>query len=164
MAPIHIAAKNGNVNRVRELLNSGEKVKGTDLDNAFISAAGGGHLPVVKLLLNRRANISAPLSNKALRHSARGGHLPVVKLLLNRGANINTRNINGMTPLLYAAYWRHSPVVKLLLNRGARFNKNGLLNNRKISRNVKNVIRTHLSGSNIPANVRNVFPSTSRKN
>jgi ankyrin repeat protein len=97
MASIHSAAYNGNVNRVRALLNSGTNVnaRGVTGITPLHYAAGHGFLPMVKLLLVRGANINArdkygitPLILAA----AQKCNLAVIRELLDRGANINARN------------------------------------------------------------------------
>jgi ankyrin repeat protein len=67
---IHNAAENGNLNRVKELLNQGVPVNAR---NAY------GFTPLHK--------------------AASGGHVNVVKELLRRGAHVNPRNFLGSTPL-----------------------------------------------------------------
>ena len=70
MAPIHNAAHNGNLNRVRQLLNQGVNV-------------------------NERTNFDwTPLHKAAYR-----GRPNVVRELVRHGAKISTRNTNGRTPL-----------------------------------------------------------------
>jgi len=67
---IHNAAENGNLNRIRRLLNQGVPVNAR---NAY------GFTPLHK--------------------AASGGHVNVVKELIRRGAHVNPRNFLGSTPL-----------------------------------------------------------------
>ena len=151
MAPIHNAARNGNVTDVRALLNSGANINARDNDGstALIWAARFGHLATVRELLDRGANINARSNSgwTALICAIYYGHLAVVRLLLDRGANINARDHVGQTALSLAAFSEQLPVVRELLKRGA--NTNGILNRRSINENMKNVIRKHNAGLTI---------------
>ena len=126
MAPIHNAVRNGNLNGVRALLNSGTNINERTHtgSTALMSAADYGHLAMVRELLDRGANINARDRDgwTALMRAALGGHLPIVRLLLDRGANINARDNNGFTALMRAAQEGRIAVVEELLDRGANIN------------------------------------------
>jgi len=51
--------------------------------------------------------------------AARNGDLIEVRIALKNGANPNTKDIDGRTPLHWAAQGGHVEIVKLLLERGA---------------------------------------------
>ena len=89
MAPIHNAAQNGNLNRVRTLLNQGVSV-------------------------NSNAHGWTPLH-----FAAYSGRVNVVQELLRRGAHLNPRTRSGMTPLYLAAFEKHPHVVHALIRAGA---------------------------------------------
>ena len=150
MENIHVAAFNGNVNRVRMFLNSGTNVNARHQNQTtpLIWAAMMGRLAVVRELLDRGANVNARNNNgqTALHLAAYYGHLAVVRELLDRGANVNARG-NGQTALQWAASFGHLPVVRLLLDRGA--NTNRVLNRRNIRANIRNVIRKHNAAKTI---------------
>ena len=90
MAPIHNAARNGNLNRVKAFLNQGVPVN------------------------SRNEAGWTPLHDAAYR-----GHLSVVQELLRRGAHVNPRSISGYTPLHVAALEKHPHVVHALIRAGA---------------------------------------------
>ena len=91
MAPIHNAARNGNLNRVKALLNQGVPVN---------SRNAHGWTPLHKAVLS--------------------GNLNIVQELLRRGAHVNPRTRSGMTPLYLAAMWDRSPhIIHALLKAGA---------------------------------------------
>ena len=92
MAPIHNAARNGNLNRVKALLNQGVPVNSRN-------AHGQGWTP--------------------LHFAASSGNLSVVQELLRRGAHVNPRTRSGMTPLYLAAFWNTPHVVHALIRAGA---------------------------------------------
>ena len=78
MAPIHTAARSGNLNLVKALLDQGVHVNSR---NAY------GYTP--------------------LHAAAQAGRLNVVHELLRRGAHVNPRNHKGITPLQWAASFPH---------------------------------------------------------
>jgi len=87
---IHNAARTGNLNRVRTLLNQGVPVNTRD---------GHGWTP--------------------FHWAAFSGRLNVVQELLRRGARVNPRSNHGQTPLLIASRYGHPRVVHELLKAGA---------------------------------------------
>ena len=151
MANIHNAARNGNLNRVRALLNSGTNVNARYQygQTPLMFAAYTGRLPMVRELLDRGANINARdhEGETALIRAAFWGHLAIVRLLLERGANANARTYEGWTPLMYAADSGHLAIVRELMNKGA--NTNGVLNVRYLPTNMKNAIIKHKAGLTI---------------
>jgi ankyrin repeat protein len=127
LPPIHQAVLDGNIERVRELLDgnptlieSWDEVGRTPLR----TAAFCGHTDIVRLLLDRGANIEAATTGgwPPLLTAAQNGHTDTVRLLLYKGAKIETANSHGGTPLLYAAQQKHLEIVKLLAIQGANIN------------------------------------------
>jgi len=120
---LHDAAFNGDVKRVKKLLEKGENPNAKDKDGwtPLHTAAYMGHVDVVKLLLEHGANPN--IQNKdgvtPLHTAAFWDRVDVVKLLLERGADPNAKDKDGWTPLHTAAFWDRVDVVKLLLERGA---------------------------------------------
>jgi ankyrin repeat protein len=55
-------------------------------------------------------------------NSAKDGNTMVVELFLQAGMNVNTKNADGQTALMLAAYTGHIDTVKLLLKHGAYIN------------------------------------------
>ena len=90
MATIHHAARNGNLNRVKTLLNQGVPVN------------------------SRNARGWTPLHEAAY-----SGRVNVVQELLRRGAHVNPRSLYGYTPLHLAALWRHPHIIHELMKAGA---------------------------------------------
>jgi ankyrin repeat protein len=90
MANIHEAARNGNLNEVKALLNQGVPVNSRD---------DYGRTP--------------------LHAAAYNGRLNVVQELLKRGARVNPRSVIGATPLHWATNKGHSRVVHALIKAGA---------------------------------------------
>ena len=122
--PLHDAARDGDVDRAKQLLDEGAVV--AELDAAgeppLLIASLAGHADVVALLLDRGSAIL--VRNKggltALHAAAYGGNLDVVKLLVSRGAAVNdTENFYQMSPLHAAAEEGHAEVVAFLLTNEA---------------------------------------------
>ena len=87
---LHVAAKQGNVKKVKRLLAQG-------IDVNALSSSGYTPLHVAAALDKRR----------------------VTKLLLLSGSKINARTSSGRTPLHLSAHRGHLKMVKFLLSQGA---------------------------------------------
>lgn len=118
--PLHDAARQGDVDRARQLLDQGVAIAELDEagDPALVVASLSGHADVVALLLERGADIE--IRNKhgltALHAAAYGGNMDVVELLVAKGAAVNdTTNFYKMSPLHAAAEEGHADVVAFLL-------------------------------------------------
>lgn len=85
------AAKTGNVEKVKELLDQGAAINDQDSGTA----------------------------ETALHHAAAQGHVAVVELLLDRGATVNVHGFSWGTPLHRALAGGHKQVVEILLAHGA---------------------------------------------
>jgi ankyrin repeat protein len=123
------AAYNGDLERVRELLNDGADIEAetgedeTDeaAETALMQASWPGRIEVVKLLLERGAKVDAQDEDgdTSLMKAAYHGRLEVVRLLLEHGAAVNHRDDAGDTALIWAALQQHTDLVQLLLEHGA---------------------------------------------
>jgi ankyrin repeat protein len=118
--PLHDAAKDGDVEHAKQLLDQGAAVAEPDPagEPALLIAALAGHAETVALLLDRGSDIH--IRNKkgltALHAAAYGGNIEVLKLLLARGAEVNdTMNFYKMSPLHAAAEEGHAKVVAFLV-------------------------------------------------
>jgi ankyrin repeat protein len=123
-APLHDAARAGDVDQAEQLLDQGVALAEPDQagEPPLLIAALAGHANVVGLLLDRGADIN--IRNKggltALHAAAYGGHVDVVELLIERGAAVNeAKNFYHMSPLHAAAEEGRKDVVGLLLAKGA---------------------------------------------
>lgn len=59
------------------------------------------------------------IRNERLRQAAINGKLSLVRQLLGEGAEVDYKDVNGMTPLWFAAGKGHLDVTRLLLEKGA---------------------------------------------
>lgn len=89
-----LAASEGNLSQVRELLDRGANVSYRLADNgttALIVAASNGHLSIVEVLLAAGADINAVDydAGGALYWAAFNGQIGVMRFLIGRGAKLN---------------------------------------------------------------------------
>ena len=121
------AIQNGNLARVRELLNSGQVNTTTRFGNwspLFTAAAGNGGTNMIRLLLNRGANVNSPgyRNAKPLHAACRDGKRDVAQMLIQAGAAVNSRDDYDLTPLHMAVLRGHMNCARLLLENGALIN------------------------------------------
>uniref|UniRef100_A0A665UD54 Kinase D-interacting substrate of 220 kDa n=1 Tax=Echeneis naucrates TaxID=173247 RepID=A0A665UD54_ECHNA len=124
--PLMLAAEQGSLEIVQELIRRGANVNLDDVDcwSALISAAKEGHLEVVKELLENSAYIEHRDMGgwTALTWAAYKGRIEVTKVLLEHGANPNTTGQYSVYPIIWAAGRGHATIVKVLLQNGAKVN------------------------------------------
>lgn len=125
--PLMLAAEQGSLEIVQELIRRGANVNLDDVDcwSALISAAKEGHLDVVDELLENDAYIEHRDMGgwTALTWACYKGRTEVAKLLLEHDANPNTTGQQySVYPVIWASGRGHSNVVKLLLEHGAKVN------------------------------------------
>ena len=115
-SPLYHACRNGDTERVRQLLDEGAPVdkKNRHGKTALMVASLLGRMEVVQLLLGKGAAVDE--KNKhgrtALMYASEGGRTEVVKLLLGKGAAVDAKDKNGRTALRWAS--GRTEVAKLL--------------------------------------------------
>ena len=124
---LHLASTNGEIEKVKMLLNFGADLEIKNLyrqSTALHLASSEGHLEIVKLLLGKGANVNSLdiYQYTPLHNAAKNGHSEVVELLLKNRAEINALNSYDRTPLHLGASNGYSEVVKILLKHGAKSN------------------------------------------
>ncbi|XP_067337030.1 kinase D-interacting substrate of 220 kDa B isoform X3 [Channa argus] len=124
--PLMVAAEQGNVDIVEELIRRGANVNLDDVDcwTALISAAKEGHIEVVRELLENNANLEHRDMGgwTACMWAAYKGRTDVARLLLENGANPNITGQYSVYPIIWAAGRGHAEIVHLLLQYGAKVN------------------------------------------
>uniref|UniRef100_A0AAQ5ZBN1 KAP NTPase domain-containing protein n=1 Tax=Amphiprion ocellaris TaxID=80972 RepID=A0AAQ5ZBN1_AMPOC len=124
--PLMVAAEQGNLEILQELIRRGANVNLDDVDcwTALISAAKEGHVEVVRELLENNANLEHRDMGgwTALMWAAYKGRTDVAQLLLEKGANPNITGQYSVYPIIWAAGRGHAEIVHLLLQHGAKVN------------------------------------------
>ena len=118
-AELVVAAGQGDVAGVQQLLQKGADIEATDKwgITPLVSAVQNGKAEMVKLLLEKSAKISAG-GGGALLAAVELGNPAMVKLLLDNGADPDASD-GFDTALLKAVNRRDNDIVKLLLDKGA---------------------------------------------
>ena len=122
--PLHDAARSGDVNQLKSLLDSGGNLEDRDgtQETPLLSAALAGQAVVVEELLKRGADVAARNDRglTALHAAAYGGSLESVTLLVNAGAAVNDADDKfKVTPLIMASEENHADVVQFLAEHNA---------------------------------------------
>jgi hypothetical protein len=121
--PIIHAAKKGNSEIVRKLINAGAQVNAQDGmgKTVLMHAAQCNHVQTVEVLLNANADVNAcdkegktPLMVTSSKE--------IAKALLDRGADVNAKDNQDQTALFYAITIKSKELVELFLAAGANPN------------------------------------------
>lgn len=122
-APIHDAAKKGDLAAITAALDAGADVNGTDGSAPpLFFAVRRMHLAAAKLLIDRGADINAPTQwGPALMPAVTKGKIDLINLLLEKGANPNS-DWDGEAVLHIAAKQGCLDCVKALVEAGANVN------------------------------------------
>ncbi len=121
--PIHFAAKKGQLECIKVLLEHGADIHYEDdeCETAITLASLFGHTECVRYLLRQGANVNdCAVDGTPLIYSAERGNIECIKLLLDRGANVNERVSYGITALRQAILSGSVSCVKLLVEHGAK--------------------------------------------
>ncbi len=97
LPPLIEAARDGNLQKVKELVKSGVYV-----------------------------DVESENAETALMYAAYNGHIQVVIFLVNHGADLNMRNFDCDTPLDWAIQGGHKKVIEYLYAAGARPNNESI--------------------------------------
>jgi ankyrin repeat protein len=123
-APIHDAARNGDLETLTKLLDQGvalEERDGTG-ETPLLAASLAGRPELVVVLVKRGADIRARNDRglTPLHAAAYTGNIEAVQLLVEAGADLNdAQNVFKVTPLIVAAEEDHVDVEKFLIGHGA---------------------------------------------
>jgi len=119
---IHDAAREGNIEAVKQHLAAGTDVNAKDEVYGGIPlhfAAAGGHKEVVELLIAKGDDVNAKSkSGVTPLHSA--ANKEIAELLIAEGADVNAKAVTGETPLDLAILAKHPEVANLLRKHGGK--------------------------------------------
>jgi ankyrin repeat protein len=123
--PLHLAAREGQVSSLEELLDLGADIEATVGGNTSLHlAATFGKDKIIEVLLRKGANKEAQNRHgqTALHLAIADGRECAAKALLDAKVNIEARDTNGNTPihgLLYPLYSTPERMLNILLSNGA---------------------------------------------
>jgi hypothetical protein len=123
-APLHMAAGDGALEKVKEFLEKGMDVNSRDVlgSTPLMFAALSGDLEICKVLVEHKADIQAQNNDgiTALMYASVEGHMPVVEYLVEQGAEINVADNDGKSALSYAKADGRENVEKFLVAKGGK--------------------------------------------
>ncbi|MGC6366879.1 MAG: ankyrin repeat domain-containing protein [Candidatus Marinamargulisbacteria bacterium] len=169
--PLHIAAKEGNLDNVQALIKDGADVNAKDEDKKtpLHIAAEEGNLDIVQALIKYGADVNAKDEDEEtpLHIAAEKGCVDIVKALIKNGADVNAKtnyyffpNI-AKTPLHIAAEEGNLNIVQVLIKSGGDVNAKdqyGETPLHKAARNDHNVSKT-LIAAGADVNAKDDFDS-----
>jgi hypothetical protein len=122
--PMALAASEGNLTRVQQLLAQGGKPDATDTGiTPLMTAARRGDLAIMTALIHAGADVDRQdqwvNGWTPMLHALHKQQTKAVALLLERGANPNQSGWSGETPLMFATLDNDTETMSLLLARGA---------------------------------------------
>ena len=125
--PLHAAAKYGQLEMVKLLLDSGAEIDAQEADGqtALHVACLHSKTDVVEYLAEQGADINMPdnVSQYPLHSSILRGPVDISQILVDHGANVHVDDKDGQSVLHYAAEWDNCELVELFISNGC--NPNG---------------------------------------
>jgi ankyrin repeat protein len=119
---IHEAAKEGNIEAVKQHLAAGANVNAKDTNGwtPLHLAALNGQKETTEILIAEGADVNAGDKITPLHYAAQYGEKEIVELLISKGADVNAENYEGKTPLDRAIEYNQPETADLLRKHGAK--------------------------------------------
>jgi ankyrin repeat protein len=121
---IHVAARGGDIEAVKEFLAAGADVDAKDKygRTPLHRVAYEGHKAIVELLIAKGADVDAKDEEEwtPLYVAAMEGQTEVAELLIAEGADVDAKNKYGDTPLNTAISYKHPETADLLRKHGGK--------------------------------------------
>ena len=112
--PIYYAAKYWNSEIVKylienNLVNINNEFPYLNKDDLLITAVRNNDCEIVELILKNKFNTKKEYENKEPLHFAvESNNIEIVEILINYGFDVNCKDIEGRTPLFYAAWYNNN--------------------------------------------------------
>ncbi|MEN8220380.1 MAG: ankyrin repeat domain-containing protein [Pseudomonadota bacterium] len=120
------AAKNGDEQQIKTLLEKGADINRTDTEKwtALHQAAFNGHTEIAKYLIQKYADVNAKEEDgwTPLMLASVNGHTELVKHMIKKGADVNAKNVDDWTSLHGAAVNGYIDIAQALIRNGAKVN------------------------------------------
>lgn len=121
---LHLACNYGRSDLAKALIEKGMPFDEADQygNTPLMTAASRNQSDTVKLLLDKGANVNVVASNNQftlLHMICQSSALDCFKLVIDKIDSVDTKNNQGQTPLMLAAYARQPEMVTALLEKGA---------------------------------------------
>ena len=123
---LHFAARMGNAEAVKALIEAGSNVNAQNKNGVTpIHFAGlAATAEAVKVLIEAGSNVNAQNKNGVtpIHFAGLAATAEAVKVLISAGANVNAQGKRGVTPIHFAAKGGNTEAVKVLIAAGANVN------------------------------------------
>jgi ankyrin repeat protein len=127
MSPLSKAARDGNMNKINDLISSGGNINERDPIWGWSSlqyAVYYNQTEAVRLLIEKGANLNIADENgrTPLLLAVEYNYKDIIHILLDKGADMNIRDKEGYSPLIRAVYYGYFDIAKIFIERGADVN------------------------------------------
>jgi ankyrin repeat protein len=127
MTPLAKATKDGDINKISDLISSGGNINEREHKAGWSLlhyAVYYNQIDAVKFLSEKGANVNITDAQgyTPLLFALEYNNKDIINVLVDSGANMNILNNRGDTPLSYALHYRYFNILELLLEKGADVN------------------------------------------